>query len=49
MINKMQVNAFNSIMSGRGKDAGQLGTLAASHCPVNGPCLPEGGNFHDNF
>lgn len=37
-----------SINTGRGKAAGQLGTLAASHCPVNGPCLPEGVYSYDN-
>lgn len=29
--------------TGRTKKAGPLGTLAASHVPVNGPALPEGG------
>lgn len=30
--------------TGRKKSEGPLETLAASHCPVNGPTLPEGGN-----
>lgn len=34
-----------SANTGRKKSAGPLGTLAASHCPVNGPALPEGGNI----
>ena len=36
-------HSLKSTYTGRPRAAGPLDTLAASHCPVNGPCLPEGG------
>ncbi len=41
--NATKLDKTASINTGRPETAGPLDTLAASHCPVNGPTLPEGG------